>query len=539
MNNSIARRSVARGLSRCALWFVLALCLSPALARHAHAQTLKNRLVASGLNNPLWAGSPPNNPDRIFIIEQRAKIRIADRQPNGSYTLRPTPFLDLTSQLTTIGLEYGLIGMAFHPDFAHYPYIYCVVTPNGTPEWAIWRFRVSASDPNLADLSSQQTVIFIDYPIAAHRSGWIDFGPDGYLYTTTGDGGENDSTNAASNLGVMRGKVLRIDVDGADNIPGNADDDAFPADANKNYSIPPTNPFISTAGALPEIWAYGIRNAWRCSFDRATGDLWIGDVGQGAREEIDFQPASSTGGEFYGWRCLEGTNPTNYAGCVNPLPPSVLPTYEYPHSSSGGPINGSAVVGGRVYRGCAIPWLYGKYMFGDWNGTILTCDHVGNTLANFVNRSSQLSPTGGSFVGTNVHFGEDALGELYFVIYGSNGQGAVYKIEPTVFVGPDCNANGVNDDCDIAKGTSLDANHNGVPDECDPPPPSCAADFDGDGTTTVSDLFAFLDAWFEQFGAGGAPGTPSADFDNNLTVEVADLFGFLDAWFTEFGVCGV
>ena len=535
MNNSIARRGVARR----ALSLALVLCAVLALTPRAQAQTLKSRLVANGLTYPLWVGSPPNSADRIFILEQRGKVRIADRQLNGSYSLRATPFLDITSLLTTTGLEYGLLGLAFHPDFENHPYVYLVVTPPGTPGWAIWRYRVSAGDPNLADAASKQVVIVVDYSIANHRAGWIEFGPDGYLYATTGDGGEQDPTNSASNLGVLRGKVLRIDVDGADNIPGNADDDAFPSDNNKNYSIPPNNPFLATPGAQPEIWAYGLRNPWRCGFDRETGDLWIGDVGQGQREEIDFQPASSTGGEFYGWRCLEGTIPTNYSGCTSPLPPSVLPIYQYPHLTDGGPIHGSAVVGGYVYRGCAIPWLYGKYIFGDWVGTILTADHVGNTLTNFVNRSSQLSPTGSATLPYAVSFGQDALGELYFTVWASNSNGAVYKIEPTVFVGPDCNANGVNDDCDIAKGTSLDVNHNGVPDECDPPPPSCAADFDGDETTTVSDLFAFLDAWFEQFGAGGTPGTPSADFDNNLSVDVADLFGFLDAWFTEFGVCGV
>jgi hypothetical protein len=312
--------------------------------------------------------------------------------------------------------------------------------------------------------------------------------------------------------------VLRLDVDGADNIPGNADDDQFPDDATRNYSIPATNPFIAAAGALPEIWAYGLRNPWRASFDRQTGDLWIGDVGQSAREEIDFQPGSSPGGEFYGWRCLEGTLPTGYAGCTAPLPPSVPPILDYPRG--GGTVSGGSVTGGYVYRGCAMPSLRGSYFFGDWGGKVWSAKRGATSLMEVATRTTELLPTGQTSLGTLVAFGEDNLGELYYVIWSSSA-GAVYRIDPRMLDGPDCNGNSRADSCDIATGLSVDANGNGVPDECEPP--ICPADFNGVGGVTVQDLFDFLTAYFTA--------DPRADFNHAGGVTVQDVFDFLAAYF--------
>jgi glucose/arabinose dehydrogenase len=385
-------------------------------------------------------------------------------------------------------------------------------------DWAIARMRVSAADPNVLDPGSVTPIIRVVYTITNHRAGWLAFGPDGYLYASTGDGGEQDPQNAASDLTKPRGKVLRIDVTGPDGVPGTPDDDAFPADPERNYAVPDTNPFLATPGAAPEIWAYGLRNPWRCSFDRATGDLWIGDVGQLAREEIDFQPARSPGGLFYGWRCVEGTLPTGYAGCTTPLPPSVPPAFEYPHTSSIQGVQGSSAVGGYVYRGCAVPSLSGKYVFGDWIGRIWAATVTTNTSGNVVLNAPVFlnnDVNGGSALGTMVSLGEDARGELYYVIWNQTA-GAVYKIEPRTTT--DCNHNGVADACDIAGGASRDANGNGVPDECE-----CRADYDGVNGVGLPDVFAFLTEWFAQ--------SPRSDYNGVNGVEILDIFDFLTAWF--------
>jgi len=388
--------------------------------------------------------------------------------------------------------------------------------PTGVADPVISRYRVSAN-PDVADAASRTTILHIPYNISSHRAGWMGFGPDGYLYVSTGDGGETDPQNNGSNLVVLKGKILRIDVNGPDGQPGTADDDGFPADDDRNYQIPADNPFISVPGAAPELWAYGLRNPWRCSMDSLTHDLWIGDVGQSAREEVDFRAAGS-GGAFFGWRCIEGTLPTGYAGCPTTLPPSVAPVYEYTHAV------GAAVIGGYVYRGCAIPWLQGKYVFGDWGGKMFSLRYSsGAGVIDFADLTAQLNVTDTIFSS----FGEDALGELYICQWGT---GVVRKIVPTTFIGPDCNGNGRNDSCDLLAGTSIDANHNGVPDECDPPPPACAGDIDHSGAVNVDDLLAVINGW------GPCPSPPSlcaADIappGGNGQVNVDDLLVIINAW---------
>lgn len=489
----------------------------------AMAQTvvLRPRLVANGLANPLDVTHAPGDASRLFIVEQRGKIKVVDVSPTGTFTVRSTPLIDLAAQLGPSTLEYGVLGLAFHPQFATNGYFFVVITPpkqgsTSNADYAVVRLKISANDPNVADPASLTTIFRIGYQDVNHRSGWIAFGPDGYLYFTTGDGGENDPRNAAADKTNIRGKLLRIDVDGPDHIIGTADDDAFPADPLRNYAIPQSNPFVSEPTTQPEIWAYGLRNMWRGGFDRQTGDLWLADVGQVQREEIDFQPASSAGGTFYGWRCKEGTLTSTFAECAGSLPPSTPPVFEYPHS--GGAITGSAVVGGYVYRGCAIPQLRGTYFFADWTSKIWTATPSGGTLTNVVSRAGELTPAGASSLGTVVSFGEDAQGEMYYVKWNST-DGAVYKIEAASPVAPDCNGNGRSDACDIALGFSLDVNSNGVPDECE----HCAADFNSVGGITVQDIFDFLGAWFA--------GATSADFNAVGGVTVQDVFDYLAAWF--------
>jgi glucose/arabinose dehydrogenase len=494
------------------------LCLACAGGK-APAQQFKATPVATGLAYPLNVTSAPGDPSRLFIIEQRGKIRVVDVSPTGAYSLRATPLVDLTSQLSSTYLEYGVLGLAWHPDWVHNGIFYVTYTPGSSAtlaDWALLRFKTAVGNPSVADMTTQTTILRIPYTITQHRAGWIAFGPDGYLYATTGDGGENDPSNAGADPTVLRGKVLRIDVNGPDGIPGTADDDGFPADPLKNYRVPVDNPFVvnpPVVNAAPEIWAYGLRNPWRASFDRVTGDLWIGDVGQNAWEEVDYGPAG-VGGRFYGWRCLEGTHASGLSGCGSPLPPSIPPAFEYPHSGTG-VATGSSVTGGYVYRGCAMPSLRGTYFFGDWGGKVWTATPSNGALTNVVNRTAELAAPG-----TLVSFGEDAYGELYFVNW-STSAGAVYKIEPRALDGPDCNANGKPDLCDIARGVSMDRNGNGIPDECEPP---CAADFNHDLTLSSQDIFDFINAWF----AGDA----RTDVDQSGTLNQLDIFAYIGMWFT-------
>lgn len=480
-------------------------------ARTAQATTpvLASVPVASGFTKPVFLTHAPGDFTRLFVVEQTGKIKIIK---NGA--VLPTAFLDVSSIINSVGLEYGLLGLAFHPNFQQNGFFYvCYTATTGVSDPVVARFHVTAN-PDIADFSSKAVILHIPYTIAAHRAGWIDFGADGHLYLSTGDSGEMDPGNNASNLGVLKGKILRLDVNGPDGLPGTGDDDGFPADADRNYQIPAGNPFIGVAGAMPEIWAYGLRNPWRCSFDRAAHDLYIGDVGQGQREEIDFQPFG-TGGSFFGWRCLEGTIPTNYAGCPAVLPPSVPPIHEYSHSV------GSAVIGGYVYRGCAIPDLQGKYIFGDWGGKVFSLRYTpGVGVSELVEHTAQVALPGGGIFSA---FGEDALGELYVTLWSS---GQVRKIVRASFIGPDCNGNGINDGCDIASGASPDLNGNGVPDECDPPPPACPADIAPidapNGLVDVDDLFLVINNWGSE--------DPQADIVPPAVIDIDDLFAVINAW---------
>ena len=374
-------------------WLALAALIAAAVAiwpAGARAQlTLDFEPVATGLSSPLGLVHAGDGSGRLFIVEQTGRIRIHD-----GTQVRSTAFLDVGSLITCCG-ERGLLGLAFHPDYAVNGLFYVHYT-NTAGNTAIAHYRVSA-DPNVADPASGQFLLNVAQPFTNHNGGQLAFGPDGYLYIGLGDGGSGgDPDNRAQNLGTLLGKMLRIDVDGG-----------FP------YAIPATNPFRTTPGALPEIWAYGLRNPWRFSFDRQTGDLFIADVGQSAREEVDFQPSTSTGGENYGWRLMEGT------ACFNPSTACnngtlTLPILEYGHSL------GCSIIGGYRYRGSRFPQLTGRYFYGDFcSGRIWTGTQSGQTWS-----SSQLIETALSITS----FGEDEGGELYVVHYGSGADGTVQRL---------------------------------------------------------------------------------------------------------------
>lgn len=373
--------------------------------------------VAFGLNRPIFATHAPGDTDRLFFVEQRGVIRILDLNTN---TVLGAAFLNIDALVPNISGndERGLLGLAFHPDYANNGYFF-VNYINNSSDTIIARYTV-AGDPatsNLADAGSAQQVMFIDQIFTNHNGGWIGFGPnDGHLYIATGDGGSacDPGQRAQTIVNQKLGKMLRINVDG---LP---------------YTIPVSNPFVGITGD-DEIWAYGLRNPWRCSFDRLTGDLWIGDVGQNAREEIDFQPAASTGGENYGWDCREGTACANTVssqcigttnGCNCATVNAVDPIHEYTHAL------GFSLTGGYVNRGCDINDLDGHYFFADFGTARVWSFTYNGSVNNFTERTVELAPGAGQSITDIASFGEDGRGELYIVDRGGATTGEIYKIVP-------------------------------------------------------------------------------------------------------------
>lgn len=368
-----------------------------AASASATITTIETTRVATGLSNPLYATSPNGDSARLFIVEQHSgNIKVFDRV-NG--LTMSTPFLNVGN--VSQGFEQGLLGLAFHPDYNNNGLLYVNLT-NTEGNTVVREYRVANPASNQATILSQRTIISYDQPFGNHNGGWIGFGPDDYLYISSGDGGSgNDPNNNAQDITDNKlGKILRIDVNS----------DAFPGDANRNYAVPTNNPFFGQTGD-DEIWAYGVRNPWRASFDRATGDFWFGDVGQNAIEEINFQPAGSPGGENYGWRIFEGSRQNigaGVAGTVFDGSDKVFPVFEYDHGQ------GSSVTGGYVYRG-PIQALQGKYFFADFgSGSIWTAEPDGRGGFD-VNDVTSLFTTDAGRIGNVASFAEDGDGNLYIV----------------------------------------------------------------------------------------------------------------------------
>lgn len=287
--------------------------------------------------------------ERLFIVEKLGDIRIIDEDG----TTLPTPFLSIGGRVNAGANERGLLGLTFHPNYTENGYFYVNYTNFGGST-IISRFSRSEDNPNLADPSSEKIIMTIQQPFNNHNGGDLNFGPDGYLYIGMGDGGNaGDPGNRAQNNQTLLGKILRIDVNTADDIA---------------YTIPENNPFVDDSNVLDEIWSIGWRNPWRFTFDSSTGDMWVGDVGQNKSEEISFQPASSKGGENYGWKCYEGDQPFRTSGCPS-IENFVAPIYAYAHRTDDG--CGGSVTGGEVYRGSRYPGLSGYYIYADYcSGTI-------------------------------------------------------------------------------------------------------------------------------------------------------------------------
>jgi cysteine-rich repeat protein len=363
----------------------------------AAGTAIKAQLVANGLSQPLYVTAPARDVSRIFIVEKTGTVRIVKWG-----TVLTTPFLDISAKVSS-GSEQGLLGLAFHPDYSGNGRFFVNYTDTAG-NTVVAQYFVSA-DPDVADASSESVLLHVTQPYPNHNGGDLTFGPDGYLYIGFGDGGSGgDPQGNGQNGGTLLGKMLRIDVNGA-----------------TPYAIPATNPFVGPGNPLDEIWALGLRNPWRFSFDRLNGDLYIADVGQDRYEEVDYQPASSHGGENYGWNIVEGNG-----HCFNP--PSgcnqtglTLPILDYDHSQ------GCAITGGYVYRGCAMPDLRGTYFYGDYcSAFIRTMEVVAGVATNLQDRTADLAPGGGLSISSIPSFGEDARGELYIC----DLSGKVFKIVP-------------------------------------------------------------------------------------------------------------
>lgn len=343
--------------------------------------------VASRLKAPVGMGVAGDGSGRLFILEQEGTIRVWQ---NGQ--TERTPFLDIRDRVGSRGSEQGLLGIAFHPQYAKNGYFYLNYTDRAG-DTVIARFQADPPSSNVANPASEQILLRVAQPYANHNGGVVVFGPDGYLYLGLGDGGSaGDPQNNAQSLNTHLGKILRLDVD-----------------AGSPYAIPPTNPFAA-GGGLAEIWAYGLRNPWRIAFDRKSGDLYIGDVGQNQWEEIDYLPANASGDLNFGWKYFEGTHP--YEGTVPAGKTLIPPIYEYEHDQ------GCSVTGGVVYRGMQLPDWEGIYLFGDY-------------CAGWVDGLRRLPDGTWAYqrlfngLGRISSFGEDEQGEIYVIDHA----GMMYRLE--------------------------------------------------------------------------------------------------------------
>lgn len=367
-----------------------------------NAQTVALQSFATGFSSAVEITHAPNDP-RLFVVEQGGIIKVV----SSTGTVNATPFLSLPSTLIASGGERGLLGLVFHPNYATNGYFYVNYTRAGDGDTVIARYTVS-SNPDVADASSAVVLMTIDQPASNHNGGTIKFGPDGFLYIGMGDGGgAGDTSGYAQNLSLTHsqiatnpsriylGKMLRIDVNSTS--------------GSLNYSIPSTNPYATETGK-GEIWAYGLRNPWKFSFNKANGDLWIADVGQSVAEEINKipNPLPNTGLNF-GWRCFEGN--TVYSTTIQPCPvyaSTVPPVTQYGHGSSR-----CSITGGYAYTGSTYPNFANKYFFADY-----CTAEIGYITGTNSTITWALNPTG-----TLTTFGEDRNGELYCAI-----SGTVYKI---------------------------------------------------------------------------------------------------------------
>ncbi|PKP18503.1 MAG: cadherin [Bacteroidetes bacterium HGW-Bacteroidetes-23] len=381
---------------------ILQLCVL-LFASSVFSQTIGLQTFASGFSSPVAIVNAGD--DRLFVVQRGGLIRIV----NTNGTINTTPFLSLTS-IITAGGERGLLGLAFHPDYATNGRFYVNYTRSGDGATVIAKYTVSTTDPNIANPASAEVLLTIAQPFSNHNGGSLNFGPDGYLYIGMGDGGSGgDPDNYGQNLSSLLGKMLRIDVNG-----------------ETGYAIPADNPYVGIAGE-DEIWAVGVRNPWKFSFDRLTGDIWIADVGQNAREEIN-KAASTEAGLNYGWRCYEGNSAYNTSGCGD-ASNYTFPIAQYTHASTGG----CSLTGGYVYTGTTYPNLQNKYVFADY---------CSNKIGYLPTSGGTITWSTNTFSGYNISsFGQDVNGELYVA---GISNGIIAKITDTSLSTDDFQQNGLS-----------------------------------------------------------------------------------------------
>jgi glucose/arabinose dehydrogenase len=436
----------------------VAAALAPALLAGAAAgQHLAVQTITTSASQCTHVAQPPGEYRRLYFIEQLGNVKVVR---DGA--LLATPVLSQLPNLVAIG-ESGLLGLTFHPQFQSNGYMYLLYSHDAQPFGSrVVRYTLNPQSPDTADPQSAHVILTVPRPgaNAAHHGGWIGFGPDGYLYISSGD-----SAGHPQQLDNWGGKILRVDVD--------ADD--FPQDPLRNYAVPPSNPFASAPPPTrPEIWALGLRNPWRCSFDRVTGDFWIGDVGQTAQEEINFQPAATTPpftALNYGWPLLEGTFNHTQDPLISLDPAYTAPIFEYTRDM------GRSVVGGYVYRGAAIPYYRGLYFFSDVYGQ-LNGSYKHWAFRKTAEGITEFRPRHG---GQAFYFslGEDNFGELYYC-----GSGLI-KLVPNC--PPNCDGSTVSPKLNVADFTCFLRAF-----AADDPYANCDRSTQAP-TLTVSDFTCFLD----------------------------------------------
>ena len=440
--------------------------LIAAAPARASLTEIRSEPVVSGLDQPMFVTAPAGDA-RLFVVERAGRILIVSH--DGVQNLMP--FLDLRGQVATDG-ERGLFSVAFAPDFEDSGFFF-VMYNDLTGASVLSRFSLAADEPDRAD-PAETVLLTIPQPFPNHNGGTLAFGADGFLYLSAGDGGSgNDPGERAQDPGELLGKMLRLDV----GVP--AEPDSIPV-AGAGYAIPADNPFVGVAGVLPEIWAFGLRNPYRFSFDRVTGDLWIADVGQDAREEIDFEPADDPGGRNYGWDVEEGTlcNPSDPAPAPPCGDPSLTPpVFEYPHSGGN-----CSITGGFVHRG-SVPAIGGHYLYGDFcTGRIWSLDPATGLETE---RTDELGAAGGAGFSL-VGFGEDGFGGNYVVLR----SGSVHRITAAP---PEC-GDGIDNDGD----GQIDEGDSGCLGRAWPEEdPECSngIDDDGDGAVDLGDGGCYGRPW--------------------------------------------
>jgi glucose/arabinose dehydrogenase len=367
---------------------------------------LKLTPIVDGFTRPIFLAQPHGESERLFVVEKPGTIKLL----RGS-TIADEPFLDIRDEVSEQDEEMGLLGLAFHPDYANNGkfYVYYANLTGNSSTRRLVEYKRSSENPDLADPGSARPLLSFDHPQGNHNGGNLAFGSDGFLYLGVGDGGgandDHGATGNGQNLGTFLGKMLRFDVNGSGAGP------------NQAYAIPAGN--MTGNGTLPEIWSYGLRNPWRYSFDACTGDLYIGDVGQNTLEEVNFEPAQN-GGRNYGWRLMEAENCFNpKTGCDAAAQNLILPIASYNHSI------GQSITGGYVYRGHAIPGLRGTYLYTDYeNGRFFALRMSNGTVSlQQTEITDNINAGGVDRIGS---FGQDEAGELYVI----NFDGALYRIDP-------------------------------------------------------------------------------------------------------------